>query len=357
MVAVLFVAALATSFFVRLDVAVDGMGALQPARVWQIRSDEAEVVREILVAEGDSVYAGQVLARLDTLTLATNLAELESERRSLALGLNSTRSRLALDGSSVTEQRAQVEARLIRARAVLRERMLDLGLGSDPDSLMSVYSVGTLVGIDLVLADVLERESELRSLEIEKERLGASSIELEQQEEQLRRLDRQLEEVRHRLGQLTLRAPADGVVLTHDLDQVPGRLTREGEVVLELAERREWRAMLLVQERNVYRVRVGDRVQIELQAFDRTRRPDIRGKVVAVGAEPIRAGSNQGFPVEVGLDVDDVSAAGPDRLRRGYTVRASIITRSERLLTLAWDYLLERVDRLRREEEEHVAGR
>jgi hypothetical protein len=51
------------------------------------------------------------------------------------------------------------------------------------------------------------------------------------------------------------------------------------------------------------------------------------------------------FPVTVLLDRGDLEAVGLERLRRGYTANARIITRSERLIDLIWEYLLRRTER------------
>lgn len=76
--------------------------------------------------------------------------------------------------------------------------------------------------------------------------------------------------------------------------------------------------------------------------------PEFRGKVLTVGAEPpcdASQGGNRMFPVIVRLDRGDLEAVGLERLRRGYTANARIVTRSERLIDLMWDYLLRRTER------------
>jgi hypothetical protein len=94
---------------------------------------------------------------------------------------------------------------------------------------------------------------------------------------------------------------------------------------------------------------VGDAAQVRLNAFGRVNSPEIRGTVLRVGAEPApeaQAG-NRMFPVLVRLNREDLAAVGLERLRRGYTAQARIVTRSERMSTLIWEYLLRRSEEIR----------
>ena len=69
-----------------------------------------------------------------------------------------------------------------------------------------------------------------------------------------------------------------------------------------------------------------------------------------MGAEPSAGEAQAGnrmFSVMVRLDRDDLEAVGLERLRRGYTAQAKIVTRDERMITLIWEYLLRRSEEIR----------
>lgn len=66
-------------FTLRLDVALDASGYLEPRQVHAVRSPLAGVVREVMVAAGDEVGQGQMVARLDSFELENRLAGLELE--------------------------------------------------------------------------------------------------------------------------------------------------------------------------------------------------------------------------------------------------------------------------------------
>lgn len=341
----LFAGASLASVLIRLKVTVTGSGALQPAGIWSVRAEEPGVVREVLVRMGDTVRAGQPIARLDSLQLASELDQLRSRRRALEFDLRLTRTSAPLEVRSVAEKRAEADADLVRANATLRQRLVEQDMPLDIARLRQTYRMGSNVSIDAALADVLAAEAASRTAHIEGERLGLKNIEQSRQMEQVSEMDLQIATLEQRISRLTLRAPAGGVVLTDGLERLAGTMLPGGAPVMEIAEEGGWRAALLVPERDVSRVRVGDETLVELRAFGRVNAPEIRGTVLTVGAEPAAGGPQSDtrvFPVMVRLNPEDLRAVGVERLRRGYTAQGKIVTRSERMITLMWEYLLQR---------------
>lgn len=345
----LFVGATVAASLIRLKVTVDGTGALQPAGIWSVRAEEPGVVRDVLVRMGDTVRAHQPIARLDSLQLVSELDQLRSRRRVLELELRLARNSVPLEVRSVAEKRAEAGAALVRANATLRQRLVEHGFEPDVDKVRRTYQLGTNVAIDAALADVLAAEAASRTAHIDGDRLGLKNIEQSRQQEQLSEIDFQIATLEQRISRLTLHAPAAGIVLTDGLERLSGTMLQEGTTVLEIAAEGGWRAVLLVPEREVSRIRVGDETLVELRAFGRVDAPEIRGTVLTVGAEAAAGGQpgSRMFPVTVRLNPEDLQAVGIERLRRGYTAQAKIVTRSERMITLMWEYLLQRVERKR----------
>ncbi|HEU0015839.1 MAG TPA: HlyD family efflux transporter periplasmic adaptor subunit [Longimicrobium sp.] len=350
--ALLLAGTMVAAVMIRMNVTVDGSGMLQPAQVWSVRSEETGVVREVLVRMGDTVRARQAIARLDTVQLSSEMDQLRSRRRVLELDLRLARTSVPLEARSVAERSAEADAELVRANAVLRQRLVEHGFEPDVEAVRRTYRVGTNVAVDGALAAVMTAEAAARTARIEAERLGLKSIEQSRQQELVAEVDVQIAAIEQRLSQRTLYAPADGIVLTDGLERLSGKMLQEGETLLEIGGDADWRAALLVPERNVSRIRVGDDVQVELTAFGRVNAPEIRGRVLTVGAEAapgVSQAVNRMFPVTVRLDRGDLEAVGLERLRRGYTANARIVTRSERLIDLMWEYLLRRTERKREE--------
>jgi multidrug resistance efflux pump len=336
---------------IKLKVTVDGMGMLQPTEIWSIRTQETGVVREVLVRMGDSVRAGQAIAHLDTVQLASSLQQLRARRRALEHDLRLAQTAVPLDARSAQERRAEADAELVRTRALLRQRLVEYGFSPDVEEVRRSYRLGTHIAIDQALASLMTAEAAARNARIELDRLGLKTIEQGRQHEQLSELDSQIAAIEQRISHLTLHAPAAGIVLTDGLERLPGKVLQEGEMLLEISEEDDWRAELMVAERDVSRIRVGDDVQVELKALGRVNSPEIRGNVLSVGAEPTTdvqaVTGNRMFPVLVRLSREDLEAVGLERLRRGYTAQAKIVTRDERMITLIWEYMLRRSEEIR----------
>jgi hypothetical protein len=109
----------------------------------------------------------------------------------------------------------------------------------------------------------------------------------------------------------------------------------------------------LLDKTSVHRVRLGDRVDIEIPALPVVYRDRLWGTVESVAAEPTARSSvltnrvdevhlaPDGYRVGVAFNSSDDSLR--KSLRRGYPVRARIVTRSSRIAVLLRDYLRETI--------------
>ncbi|HKP76704.1 MAG TPA: efflux RND transporter periplasmic adaptor subunit [Longimicrobiaceae bacterium] len=341
---------------VRMDVTVKAGGVLEPVRIYPVRTMEAGAIREVLVRTGQPVRAGQVIARLDSVQLASALAQLEAQYRAADIDRRRSATADPLQQRENAERAAQSRSRLSSALATLRQRMVEYDLGTDADSLLRAYVPGRHVAIDQAVGEVRSAEAELRLSGAEGGLQALSRFDREKLGTQMDQLAAQIAATRERLARLTLRAPTDGVVLTEQLERLPGAFVREGEQIVELADLHDWRALLSVTERDVHRITVGDRVKVDLLAFDESEREQLRGSVTYVAPEPMAAQASASgaaapvagpgaYRVIASLDQAQIARMGVDRFRRGYTVQGYVITRSGRIITLLWNYLTEKLGR------------
>lgn len=356
--AALVVGALAVASLVSVKVTVKAGGVLEPVRVWPVRAREAGMVGEVLVSTGDRVRAGQPVARLDALQLETSLEELRSQLRAAELDERRAASAAPVEERQQSDRVEQAGARVVTARAALRQRMVEYDMGGNVDSLLAAYRPGRHVGVDLAVAELRSAEAEVRLSSAQREILGLGRYDREKKHAERDLLAARIRAAEERISRLALAAPTTGVVLTDQIERLPGSYVREGELLLEVADLDAWRVSLYVGERDVQRIRVGDSVRVRVQAFGAERRDDLRGSVGYVAPEPLGSGGGSGaaqpqggaappgagqYRVLVRLDQRQLAGMGIHRFRRGYTAEGQIVTRSGRIIVLARDFLHDRI--------------
>ena len=119
-VAVFLGAALLWAQLAELDVAVQARGAvIPPSRLQEVQSLEGGIVEQMLVAPGDVVKKGQVLARLDTIQVSATLGE--SRQHQLAALAGRARVEALLSGQA---PRFEPDLRLEAPELVAKETQL-----------------------------------------------------------------------------------------------------------------------------------------------------------------------------------------------------------------------------------------
>ena len=95
-------------------------------------------------------------------------------------------------------------------------------------------------------------ESSLRSAQAQSAFAAAGRASAEHEQ-----LGAELTVAQTKLAELTLRAPASGIVTTPDLIAQPGEFVKEGEDVLRIVDRSNMRARILVRDWEVQEISVG----------------------------------------------------------------------------------------------------
>ncbi|WP_179862198.1 HlyD family efflux transporter periplasmic adaptor subunit [Longibacter salinarum] len=147
----------------------------------------------------------------------------------------------------------------------------------------------------------------------------------------------------------TLRSSIHGVVRKPAMPGSTGQVVERGEAVAEVASIDRWRADLIVGERDVGTVQIGDEAKVDVIALQSEKKDLIRGTVTSISPEPTMIqsdttaiadhGAERGYRVTVQLDTKEMAATSDRQLRDGYSVTGKIITRRGRILPLVWRYL------------------
>lgn len=322
----------------KLDIVAVAEGKLVPQTYLKIvQPSESGIVQEILVHEGETVHAGQVLMRMDTLISEADGKSLEAELQRKQMTLRRIDAQLshvpfkAGQGSPAalfSEIHAQYQANLAAQEAALAEERTRLSKAREElaaaeqvkaklaailphyrqqesafDKLAKDNFAGPLMASDK-RRERIEKESELNTqehlIESAKASIAQSEKKLIQLESDYRRqlyternethgqsekLAQEVAKQHHKQSLLELRASQDSVVkdiATHTI----GTVVQPGTVMLTLVPVNEkLRAEVMVSNEDIGFVRVGQLAKIKLAAFPFQKYGMVDGRVEYVGAD------------------------------------------------------------------------
>ncbi|MCA9113808.1 MAG: efflux RND transporter periplasmic adaptor subunit, partial [Planctomycetaceae bacterium] len=110
-------------------------------------------------------------------------------------------------------------------------------------------------------------------------------------------LEREL--YQHRLSQLDIRSPVDGVVISGDLERAEGVRLSLGQTLFEIAPVDRMIAELEITQPDISNVKQGMPVEIDLEADDGRRR---KGTVTRIQPQSVRKDQQYVFPAEIELE-------------------------------------------------------
>ena len=347
---VLFIAvvviAVAALSLTTMRVTVDADGILEPASVWSVRSVEGGVIAKVLVHTGDTVRAGQVVARLDSLIVTASVNDLSAQLQTAGVELERLLASMPIDSSRARLAVRAAEARLAQAKTELRQRMADFMITGDVDSIVKLAKARVHVGLDAPAAAVEAAQAELATAETQLSLSRLGEFDVRHKHLEMARLESALTAARQHVRRNAIVAPATGIVLTEEPERLVGAAITPGQTFLELADLGHWRAKLATSERDIHRIHPGDTADVEIPAFARLVDDRIRGRVEAIGWQLASSdgatGNAPGYRVLVGFDSGAVQPLTPAMMRRGYAAHAKIVTQSERALSLLVEYFRDR---------------
>ena len=275
---------------------VAASGKVFPKTEIKISSDVSGEIVELYIEDGDSVVAGQVLAKIDP-----DAYESQVERAMAAV--NSAKADLANARSNVKSsvaQREQIEAQLIASRTIHQrnEKLKKDGVVSQQD-------------FDNSLSNMQALEANLRSAEAA---IQSSKEQVRGRQFAIKSAEASLKELRTSLNRTTIVAPQSGIISRLDVEQgerVVGTIQMQGTEMMRIADLNDMEVRVDVSESDVPRVTIGDEVEIEVDAYlDRT----FKGKVTLIansasttGAATVSLTSDQVTNFEVRIDIDPAS--------------------------------------------------
>ena len=147
-----------------------------------------------------------------------------------------------------------------------------------------------------------------------------------------------------RIENTVIFAPISGTVLTGDLERRVGDHLQMGEAVMELARLGDWQAKVMIKETEIHKVKVGQLVNLFVNAFPHMEYKIFEGVVTEIAAQPVSANPSQEvqvYPVKITLSNPKVSVnSNTYSLAYGMSVEAKIAIEKGRILDLIWNRFL-----------------
>jgi multidrug resistance efflux pump len=379
--ALMGLALLALLVFGRLELKVAGEFRVLPAGNADVRAEVEGLIEEILVEEGDTVRAGDLIARLSDRDARMELGRLEAEIEKTGASLRMLEmgprpEEVALARKEVEKARTErdhaarqhAEAGLIHAEDLARQRA---AVAKGEDQLASARKglarVEALLQAGLVARqevedaseqvairenELLEEKAELRMVEaddLSKTRkdlavaakevesadarlrvllAGARPEEIEAQRAGLAALEAERRHLEEQIRRTRVVAPHNGVVVTPRLKEMAGSRVEKGDLIAEVHAMERLRAEIAVPEKEIGSVRPGQPVVLKSRAFPEK---SLRGRVTAVApAVQTEEGGWGRTIVRVEAEIDAPGAS----LRSDMTGQAKILCGRRPILEL-----------------------
>ncbi|MGQ9589367.1 MAG: efflux RND transporter periplasmic adaptor subunit [Planctomycetota bacterium] len=254
-------------------VAAKALGKLEAAsEEIGVASDLTGRIVEILVEEGDSVSAGQALARLDDTLYRAKVAAAEAALKAA----KARRQKLQAGARIEAIRKAQALLEAARAQASIAREKADRGEKLSREGVMPHEEASWL------LREAESREAQVRAFEEE-----LSIIRNETRPEDLaaavadeERAEKELEAAKAELSKAILRSPIDGAVVRRNLRVGEAVSSFQVEPIVTVADLSRLRVRAEVDEIDLASVRLGQRACAESESFPGRR---LCGTVVRLG--------------------------------------------------------------------------
>ncbi|MCF2970541.1 efflux RND transporter periplasmic adaptor subunit [Synechococcus sp. Nb3U1] len=284
---------------------IGALGRIEPeGEVLRIAGPAGERVGELLVAEGDKVVAGQVVARLESYAeraaereyaaaqLQEARARLEAETRFSQAQIQEARTRVSqLDQPQLMQIRSQ-EAVVERIQAELADAEANLA------RFQALWQEGAVSRQELDQRSLVvrQRQEELRSAQATLTQLqtartqdllnaqaqvqaAEAGLTLAQAQVQLGSLARNLELAEARLERTLIRSPRDGRVL--QIRTYPGEAIANNDGILDLGNTDQMMVVAEIYETDILRIQLGQQATISNRALPE----ELRGQVERIGLQ------------------------------------------------------------------------
>ena len=326
-------------FVVRMDLRVAGAINVLPIHNADVRAEVDGIVEEIFVDEGQSVKAGDPIARLMDRDVRAELAKTEAQ-------VDESRARLKLLEAGAREEELEV-ARTSVARAqeqlkFYRERMERFKMLNDQQLASMLDFEESQRRVAAAESDLAESEKKLQLM-----LAGTRPEEIEALRATIASLEAQRRHLAEQVELMTVLSPAEGVVTTpsRELKTMSHQLVHKGDLIAKVYDFKTITAEIAVSEKEIADVRTGQSVALKVRAYPERVFPGTVTEIAttAVGAAsstpPNAAGQKTVAPAETTRSANTILVTTEidnreGLLKPGMTGMAKISCGSRRIVDL-----------------------
>ena len=286
--------------FVRVD------GQVQPITIVQLSPEEGGIVQELVVEEGARVHRGDVIVRLSNANLELQILNAEAELAEKQNLLRNTQVTMEQDRLRNKTEELQLDLATTRSLRNYRqqEKLYNEKLTAREDYVQAKEDYELARRKHMLINERLRQDSLYRS------------IQMDQMEDNLMNMRRNVLLIRERKNKLEVRSQIDGELGL--LDVVLGQNVQPGQKIGQINDLSDYKVQALIDEHYIDRVRAGlpatfDRQGTHFALTVRKVYPEVRdGKFrtdfVFTGERPdnIRTGQTYYINLELGQPTDAV---------------------------------------------------
>ena len=281
-------------------------GQVQPITTVQLSPLEAGIVERLVVEEGTTVRKGDVLVELSNTSLTLEILNSEAELAEKQNILRNTLISMEQQKLDLRLDKVQLDLDVERKRRTWQqnEELYRSNLIAREDWLQS--------------KEDYELAAKKRELNIERQIQDSlyRTVQIEQMEDNLANMKRNMELIRQRIGNLQVKSPIDGEVGL--LDVVLGQSVSSGQKIGQVNDLSDYKVEAQIDESYIDRVRAGLDATFERQdtaftmrlrkVYPEVRNGQFRADFTFVGAHPrnIRSGQTYYLHLELGQPTDAV---------------------------------------------------
>ena len=286
--------------FIRVD------GQVQPIAVVQISSEEGGIVREKVAEEGAQVKKGDIIVRLANANLELQILDAEAQLAEKQNFLRNTQVTMEQDRLSNMTERLQLDMEISRSRRAYEQQK-------------RLYEED-LVAKEVYLKAKEDYELASRKYELVDRRLKQDSlsrrIQMEEMENSLANMRRNLQLVRQRKAQLDIRSQIDGELGLLDVEL--GQNVAAGQKIGQINDLSDFKIQAQIDEHYIDRVHTGLSATFERQGtqfslavrkiYPEVRSNKFRTDFVFTDARPenIRSGQTYYINLELGQSAESL---------------------------------------------------